>query len=121
MCPRCSGRSLQVLCVRVCVCVCVCVCARSVMSSFAILWIVACRAPLSMEFPGKNSGVGCHFLLQGIFLTQGLNPHLLCHLNSLPVTVLALSYLLNCLKIDQGKGMSSLQQEDGFLQEVGGP
>ena len=28
-------------------------------------------------FLGKNSGVGCHFLLQGIFLTQGLNPRLL--------------------------------------------
>ena len=27
--------------------------------------------------PGKNTGVGCHFLLQGIFLTQGLNPRLL--------------------------------------------
>ena len=25
------------------------------------------------DFPGKNTGVGCHFLLQGIFLTQGLN------------------------------------------------
>ena len=25
------------------------------------------------DFPGKNSGVGCHFLLQGIFPTQGLN------------------------------------------------
>ena len=23
-----------------------------------------------MDFPGKNTGVGCHFLLQGIFLTQ---------------------------------------------------
>ena len=28
------------------------------------------------DFPGKNTGVGCHFLLQGIFPTQGLNPHL---------------------------------------------
>ena len=28
--------------------------------------------------PGKNTGVGCHFLLQGIFPTQGSNPHLLC-------------------------------------------
>ena len=28
-------------------------------------------------FPGKNAGVGCHFLLQGIFLTQGSNPCLL--------------------------------------------
>ena len=25
-------------------------------------------------FPGKNTGVGCHFLLQGLFLTQDLNP-----------------------------------------------
>ena len=29
------------------------------------------------HFPGKSTGVGCHFLLQGIFLTQGLNPGLL--------------------------------------------
>ena len=30
--------------------------------------------------PGKNTGVGCHFLLQGIFLEQGLNtePHISC-------------------------------------------
>ena len=28
-------------------------------------------------FPGKNTGVGCYFLLQGIFPIQGLNPHLL--------------------------------------------
>ena len=25
------------------------------------------------DFPGKNTGVGCHFLLQGIFPTQGSN------------------------------------------------
>ena len=31
--------------------------------------------------PGKNTEVGCHFLLQGIFLMQGLNPHLLCLLH----------------------------------------
>ena len=29
------------------------------------------------DFPGKSTGVGCHFLLQGIFLTQGSNPGLL--------------------------------------------
>ena len=39
------------------------------------------------DFPGKSTGVGCHFLLQGIFPTQGLNPGLphcrktLYHLN----------------------------------------
>ena len=29
------------------------------------------------DSPGKNAGEGCHFLLQGIFPTQGSNPHLL--------------------------------------------
>ena len=33
------------------------------------------------DSPGKNIGVSCHFLLQGIFLTQGLNPGLLCLLH----------------------------------------
>ena len=28
------------------------------------------------DCPGKNTGVGCHFLLQRIFLTQGSNLHL---------------------------------------------
>ena len=31
------------------------------------------------DFPGKNPGVGCHVLLQGIFRTQGSNLHLLHH------------------------------------------
>ena len=36
-------------------------------------------------FPGKNTGVGCHFLLQGILLTQGLYRHLLnWQVDSLP-------------------------------------
>ena len=30
------------------------------------------------NFPGKNTGGGCHFLLHGVFPTQGLNPCLLC-------------------------------------------
>ena len=29
------------------------------------------------DFPGKDTGVGCHFLLQGLFPTQGLNLGLL--------------------------------------------
>ena len=33
--------------------------------------------PLSMGFSSKNTGMGCHFLLQGIFLIQGLNQGLL--------------------------------------------
>ena len=30
------------------------------------------------DHPGENPGVGCHALLQGIFLTQGSNPLLHC-------------------------------------------
>ena len=58
-----------------------------------------CRPPGSSvhgDSPGKNTGEGCHFLLQGIFPTQELNPRLsrllsllhwqdsllLCHLGS---------------------------------------
>ena len=41
------------------------------------------------DSPGKNTGVGCHALLQGIFLTQELNLCLLCllhlHAGSLPL------------------------------------
>ena len=39
---------------------------------FATLWAVAHQAPPSMGFSRQD----CHFLLQGIFLTQGLNPGL---------------------------------------------
>ena len=35
------------------------------------------RLLCSWDFPGKNTRVGCHFLLQGIFQTQGLNQCLL--------------------------------------------
>ena len=40
-------------------------------------WTVAHQAPLSMGFPRQEYGVGSHFLLQGIFPTQELNPCLL--------------------------------------------
>ena len=39
------------------------------------------QALLSMGLPGKNTGVGYHSLLQGIFLTQELKPHPLCLLH----------------------------------------
>ena len=44
----------------------------SALSNFVTPKTVACQAPLSMRFPSKNIE-GRHFLLQGIFLTQGLN------------------------------------------------
>ena len=30
------------------------------------------------HFPGNDTEVGCHALFQGLFLTQGSNPHFLC-------------------------------------------
>ena len=33
-------------------------------------WTIATQVPLSMDFPGKNTGVGSHSFLQEIFLTQ---------------------------------------------------
>ena len=41
------------------------------------------RPVCSWDFPGKNTGVGCHFLLQAIFLTQGSNICLLYHRQAL--------------------------------------
>ena len=40
---------------------------------FASPWTGTRQAHLSMGFPSKNTRVGCCFLLQGIFLTQGSN------------------------------------------------
>ena len=46
------------------------------------------------NFPGKNTRVGCHFLLQGVFRSQGSNPSLprLLHwqVDSLPLRHLLL-------------------------------
>ena len=80
----------------VCVCVCVrvrtCVCAHvlSHVLLFATPWTVAHQVPLPVDFPGKNTGAGSCFILQGIFSTQRLNPRLLHRLqwwmDSLPLS-----------------------------------
>ena len=44
---------------------------------FETPWTVAHQAPLSMDSPGKNTGMSCHFLLQDIFLIQQSNLGLL--------------------------------------------
>ena len=40
-------------------------------------WLKLTRLLCPWDSPGKNTGVGCHFLLQGIFPAQGLNLDLL--------------------------------------------
>ena len=61
-------------------------CVLSCVQLFVIPWTVVHQAPLSLGF----TGVGCHFLLQRIFLTQGSNLRLLCLLHlqadSLPLS-----------------------------------
>ena len=48
---------------------------------FATLWTIAHQVPPSWDFPSKNTGVGCHALLQWISPTQESNVRLLWLLN----------------------------------------
>ena len=57
--------------------VCVCHIASVVSNSLQPHGLQLTRLLCPWDFPGKNTGVGCHALLQGIFPTQGSNPHLL--------------------------------------------
>ena len=55
-------------------------------SCLTLLWphgLQPTRLFCPWDFPGKDTGVGCHFLLQGIFPTQGSNPGLL-HWRQIP-------------------------------------
>ena len=84
---------------------CVCMPAKSLQSCPPTLCNpLDCNLPSSSvlgDSPCKNTGVGCHFPLQGIFLTQGLKPHLLYLLHwqagFLPLAPLRkpLSYILS--------------------------
>ena len=73
---------------------------------FATPWTVVCQALLSWDFPGKDTGVGSHYLLQGIFLTQGLNlgllhcRQILYHLGHRFSSVQLLSHVRLCHPMD---------------------
>ena len=49
-------------------------CGLSCVRLFGTPWTVSHQAPRPWNFPGKNTGEGCLFLLQGIIPTQGSNP-----------------------------------------------
>ena len=55
----------------------VCMCAQ-LLQSCLTLWDAVDFSLSPWNSPGRNTGVGCHALLQRIFLTQGSNLHLLC-------------------------------------------
>ena len=60
---------------------------------FVTPWTVTTRLLCPWGFSGKNTGVGCHFLLQGIFPTQRSNPRLLhWQVDSLPRSHLVSPY-----------------------------
>ena len=58
-----------------------CVCAQPCLTLWDPMDCKPARLFCPWYFPGKNTRVGYHFLLQGIFLTQGLNLRLLCLLS----------------------------------------
>ena len=64
-------------------------------------WSVPHQAPLSVKFSMKNAGVSSHSLLQGILLTQELNPG-----------VLHCRQILNCLNHQESP---SFYGQDNFL------
>ena len=68
---------------------------------FATLWTVAHQVPRPWDSPSKNTGVGCHALLQGIFLTQGSNLNLL--------------WLLHCRQILYHRATGEAQILDGGI------
>ena len=93
-----------------------------------------CEAPLCpCDFPGQNSGVGCHSLLQGILPTQGWNPcpppwgHILDHLSLQAVFLLkcrsaVMSGSLCCLCCQNPKtvnGSHRLRMTTALLQKRG--
>ena len=58
-----------------CVCVCVCVCARAQLClTLQLHGLWPPRLPYPWSFPGQNTGVSCHFLLQGNFPNPGTKP-----------------------------------------------
>ena len=89
-----------------------CLCCRPLISKYTVLytlsfiiapslsrvrlfvtpWTIVLQAPLPMGFSKQEYWSGLYFLLQGVFLTQGLNPHclhLLCwQVDSLPLSQL---------------------------------
>ena len=64
----------------VCVCACTCVHAQSIQLCLILCDPMDCSLlgfSVHGDSPGKNTGVGCHTLLQGIFLIQEANPRFL--------------------------------------------
>ena len=92
-------------------------CVLSHVRLFAAAWTVTCQVPLSMGFSSQDTGMGCYLLLQRIFPTQGLNPHLLCFFAlqaySLQTETLGKPHLSTR---DPPKTQSSVKEESGYSE-----
>ena len=108
------------------------VCWVTVMSNYFVTpWTEACQAPLSLGLPRQEYWSGCHFVLQGIFLTRDWT-HISCvscigrwilyHYTTwktprtilwgekLPTHVCYIPYLLACLKLVSIKAICTLKK-----------
>ena len=80
---------------------------------------MACQA-LFMGF-SRQTGVGCHFLLQGIFLTQGSNLHLL-EVDSLPLShqgspqIVIMGYKIGMVRVSTKPG--GQRKRGDFLEDI---
>ena len=79
----------------------VCICSVHVYAqSLSCIQFFVTSLLCPWDFAGKKTGVGCHFLLQGIFPTKELNLSLLCllhwHADSLPLHHLLSPHNLIC-------------------------
>ena len=82
--PRWMKHTLEIRLPGFCCCCCCCCVASVVSNSVQPQRQQPTRLPRPWDSPGKNTGVGCHSLCQGIFPTQGSNLHcrqILYHLN----------------------------------------
>ena len=78
--------------------------------SLSLDWLF--RNPMACSPPGKNTKVGCHFLLQGIFPTQGSNSRLLhWQADSLPLSHLGSPF---AYYLRSNKQQSSIQKDMTF-------
>ena len=114
-------------CTCICAPMCVCVCAKSLQSCLTLYNPMDCSLPGSSVhgFLQESTGLGCPFLRQGMFLTQGSNPHLLCllhwHVSSLPLAPSGKLHVCTrvcvcvCVCVKQTEGQQMLSHPHSYL------
>ena len=68
-----SSLNMLILSCKYCI---LCCCCLAIKLGLTLLWPHGRRLFCPWDFPGKNTRVNCHFVLQGLFPIQWSNPHL---------------------------------------------